>query len=287
LKQSRLKWLAGALVLVGLMGAVGIAVESPESVWFYDLNHNREVSAETVVGRLKDARVVLVGEKHTVVGHHEAQLNVIRMLHESGTQVAVGLEMFRAESQEALDRWVAGDMSDDAFQQVYFDNWNFPWTLYDDIFLYARDRKIPLVGLNVPREITRQVARRGFSSLNEEQRGKLDNVTCRVDREYMEFIRRAHGAHGHGNLNFIYFCEAQMVWDSVMAVRAIDYVERHPGRVLVVLAGTGHARKQAVPAQIRDRRNLPLAVILPEVPGELDPDNLDAADADFIYLSPS
>lgn len=287
MKANRLKWLAGALLAVGVTVAAVIAVEPPEEVWFFDLNRSRKLSAEAVVEQLQDVRVVLVGEKHTIVGHHEAQLNVIRMLHEAGAQIAVGLEMFRSESQSALDRWVAGEMSDDEFQEVYYDNWNFPWTMYDDIFLYAREQNIPLVGLNVPREITRQVSRRGFNSLSAEQRGRLSGVTCRVDKEYMEFIRRAYGAHGHGGMDFIHFCEAQLVWDSVMAVRAIDYVERRPGSIMVLLAGTGHARKQAIPAQIKDRRDLPLSVILPEVPGELDRDTLDAGDADLIYLNPA
>jgi len=286
-KANKIKWLVGAAGVLVLFGAAGVAVEAPREVWFYDLTRNQKAPAETVVDSLRKSRVVLVGEKHTAAGHHEAQLNVIRMLHESGAQVAVGLEMFRAESQEILDRWVAGEISESRFQEAYYDNWNFPWTMYDDIFLYARQQKIPLVGLNVPRDITRQVSRRGFSSLTDEQRGKLSNVTCRVDREYMEFIRRAYGAHGHGNMDFLYFCEAQLVWDSVMAVGAIDYVESRPGSVMVLLAGTGHARKQAIPAQIRDRRDLPLTVILPEVPGEMDRDTLDAGDADFIYLNPS
>jgi len=286
-KANRWKWLAVGLFALLVAAAVGIAVEPPQEVWFYDLNRGREISAEDAVAQMRQTRVVLVGEKHTHVGHHEAQLNVIRMLHESGAQVAVGLEMFRAESQEVLDRWVAGDLSERRFQEAYYDNWNFPWTMYDDIFQYARRQSLPLVGLNVPREITRQVSRRGFRSLNDQQRGQLDNVTCRVDREYMEFIRRAYGAHGHGNMDFIYFCEAQLVWDSVMAVRAIDYVERNPDSILVLLAGTGHARKQAIPAQIGDRRDLRLTVILPEVPGELDRDTLDAGDADLIYLNPS
>ncbi|MCK7512360.1 MAG: ChaN family lipoprotein [Desulfobacterales bacterium] len=39
------------------------------------------------------------------------------------------------------------------------------------IFEYARAQRIPMIGLNVPREITRQVARGGFQSLTEAQRG--------------------------------------------------------------------------------------------------------------------
>ena len=47
----------------------------------------------------------------------------------------------------------------------------------------------------------------------------------------------------------------------------MDFVNRHPDHVLVVLAGTGHARKGSIPMQIEKRSKVPYTVILPEVPG--------------------
>jgi uncharacterized iron-regulated protein len=105
-----------------------------------------------------------------------------------------------------------------------------------------------------------------------------------VDKEYMDFIRRAYGAHGHGNMQFLYFCEAQMVWDAAMAVNALEYLQQHPDRIMVLIAGTGHARKQAIPAQVRQRSDMPMSVILPEVPGVIERSTIDPTDADFIFL---
>jgi uncharacterized iron-regulated protein len=152
------------------------------------------------------------------------------------------------------------------------------------IFDYARDKKIPLIGLNVPREITRQVAQQGFKSLDETQRAKLSNITCRVDKEYMEYIKKAFGAHAHGNLNFTYFCEAQLVWDNVMAINALEYLDKHPDATLVVLTGTGHAQKDAMPRQIRKRSQLTLAVILPQVKGIVEPHTVNEQEADYLML---
>lgn len=73
----------------------------------------------------------------------------------------------------------------------------------------------------ISREITRQVSRKGFASLSDKQRGQLEGVTCEVTREYRDFVRSAFGAHGHGKMDFIYFCEAQLVWDTAMAINAI------------------------------------------------------------------
>ena len=250
----------------------------------YDINQRRQTVMSDVIPALKQNRIVIVGEHHNNKNHHEAQLTVIRTLNESGIQLAVGLEMFRSDSQQALNRWVAGDIDEQEFQKIFYDNWGYSWENYRLIFDYAREKKIPLIGLNVPRDITRQVATKGFQSLNQTQKGKLSNIACRVDKEYMDYIKRAFGGHGHGNLNFTFFCEAQLVWDTVMAINALDYLNGNPDASVVLLTGTGHAQKHAIPRQIRARSKIPHAVILPEVKGIIDPKTVDSSDADFIIL---
>lgn len=260
------------------------------SVWghphrsIFDLNRSQKTNLSDILPELKKNRIILVGELHSNKSHHEAQLDVIQLLKDAGIQVAIGLEMFRSDSQAALDRWVAGDMSQAEFEKVFYENWGFPWETYSMIFGYARKESIPLVGLNVSREITRQVSRNGFKSLSKEQKGELSDVTCRVDEEYMNYIRKAFGAHAHGDLNFVYFCEAQLVWDNVMAINALEYLKANQNAVMVILAGTGHTQKGAVPRQIRNRADIPMAVIVPEVPGRLDADTISSRDADYIIL---
>ncbi|MGD2097054.1 MAG: ChaN family lipoprotein [Desulfobacterales bacterium] len=249
-----------------------------------DLNRNTELPLRQAISELKKSRIVLVGEHHSNVAHHRAQLAVIRALKEAGLEVAIGLEMFRHESQPALNRWVAGEIDAQHFEKIYYDNWNFPWQAYRMIFEYGREHKIPMIGLNVPREITRQVSRNGFKSLTPEQKGQLAEVSCVVDEQYMNYIRQAFGGHGHGQLNFIHFCEAQMVWDTAMAVYSISYLEKNPDATVVILTGVGHAQKGAVPRQIQIRSKLPYAVILPEVAGGIDRKTISSNEADYIIL---
>jgi uncharacterized iron-regulated protein len=250
----------------------------------YDLVIGQEIHLSEAVQQLKRNRIILVGEHHSVTRHHRAQLSVIKALHESGIKVAVGLEMFRSDSQEKLYRWIDGDISAEKFQQVYYENWNYPWSAYHMIFEFAREEKIPLIGLNVFRKITRQVTRQGFKSLTTAQRGELSNISCRVDKEYMESIKNAFGGHAHGKLNFNYFCEAQLVWDNVMTINTLNYLEKNPDAVVVILTGTGHARKGAIPRQIQSRSDVPHAVILPAVTGMVDPNTITSKDADYIIL---
>lgn len=275
---------AVALVAAAILLSVCTALAAASEAEVFDLaSGERRLLADIVPGLLK-GRIVLVGEHHATAAHHRAQLRVIRSLHAAGARVVIGLEMFRQESQEVLDRWVAGSIPPQQFQTAFADNWGFPWAAYRPVFEYARSQRIPMVGLNVPRDITRQVARGGFQSLSEEQRGQLENVTCSVDEDYMRYIRSAYGAHAHGNTNFTFFCEAQMVWDAAMAVHALNVLQTDPEAVVVILTGVGHAQKGAVPRQVRQRTAVPTTVFLPEVPGAITPSTVGPHDADYLLL---
>jgi uncharacterized iron-regulated protein len=271
------------LSVVILFGVLN-AIQAHLTHRVYDLQNNKERLMSDVISDLKRNRIILVGEHHANQSHHFAQLNVIQSLQESGVETAIGLEMFRSDSQRELDRWVAGEVGEEEFVNTFYDNWGYSWESYRVIFDYAKKHKIPLIGLNVPREITRQVATQGFQSLSKEQKGKLSNIACRVDKEYMDYIKKAFGGHAHGKLNFSYFCEAQLVWDTVMAVNALDYLDKNPNALIVVLTGIGHAQKNAIPRQIRKRSEVAHSVILPEVKGIIDSETVDDTDADYIML---
>ena len=101
----------------------------------------------------------------------------------------------------------------------------------------------------------------------------------------MAFIREAYGAYAHGRMNFTYFCEAQLVWDTAMAVHALGYLQAHPGLAMIILAGTGHAWKKGIPAQLRKRSPLPYTVFLPEIPGEIEERRIGTGDADYLLLN--
>lgn len=241
------------------------------------------VTLPEMIEDLRSVQMVFVGEIHDEEGHHQAQLQVIRALRKAGIDVAVAVEMFRSDDQEALDRWVSGEMPESEFVRIFQDNWS-AWPQYREIFLHARREKIPLVGLNIPREITRQVAKNGMASLTPKQLGELPKVRCDVDARYKEFIRRSLGGHPHNGAEFLNFCEAQLLWDSVMAQTLLDYRARHPGRTIVVLAGSGHAWKYGIPEQIRRRSTISFRVLVPEVAGRIEAANATPDLADYLLM---
>jgi uncharacterized iron-regulated protein len=234
---------------------------------------------------IRKVNLIFVGEFHDRSRHHQAQLDIIKALDRLGVPVAIGLEMFRAESQKELDRWVDGSSEENEFIKVYRANWTLPWPLYKDIFLYARQHRIPMVGLNVPDEITRKVSRQGFSSLgNEDLKHLPPGISCDIDEGYMNFIQRVYKAHHTEGKSFVHFCEAQMVWDKSMAWNLMEFLSKNPDRTVVVLAGTGHSWKRGIPEQVERLSGPPFSVILPEVPDLIDSKATRSPEADYILL---
>jgi uncharacterized iron-regulated protein len=280
-----MKRIVGVILVIGLLIVAYLSwARTPLDDRLLRASDRAVVSLPEIVADLKKARLVFVGELHDQELHHQAQVEVVRRLHESGVPVAVGLEMFRRDSQGQLDQWVSGKISEDAFQKIYADNWGLPWNLYRDIFVLARDSKIPLVGLNVPKEITQQIAREGFASLTPEQLGDLPAVSCVVDDAYAAFIRRSLGMHAHSGMSFTRFCEAQLFWDTAMAWNALRFLKDNPSSTMVVIAGSGHAWKRGMPAQVTTRTPLPSRVIIPEIPGRLDRETVRLEDTDYLWL---
>lgn len=232
-----------------------------------------------------NAQVFFVGEHHDNPHHHFNQLEIIRELHEKAEkQMAICLEMFETRYQDQLDQWVAGNLPLDDFIEVYYKNWDQAWILYRDIFLYAREHKIPLIGLNIPRKVLRKVAQKGFGSLTTEDMSQLPKgITCDVTPEYENFIQRVFGWHGKKNDSFTNFCEAQILWDTIMAINLLRFNEENPETKLVILAGDGHSWKPGIPRQVTLRKDLRMKVFLPEST-KLHRRNVSQKDTDYLWL---
>jgi uncharacterized iron-regulated protein len=231
------------------------------------------------------SQVFFIGEHHDNPHHHANQLEIIREIHEKAEKpLAIGLEMFATGYQEQLDQWVSGSLPLDEFVKNYYENWDQAWVLYRDIFLYAREHEIPLIALNIPRSVLRKVAQRGFDSLTAEDHAQLpQGVTCDVTTEYKDFIQRVFGWPGTKNESFTYFCEAQVLWDTVMAINLLKFTGQNPGTKLVVLAGEGHSWRPGIPRQVSLRKDLPMTVFLPETQ-KLHRRNVSQKDSDYLWL---
>jgi uncharacterized iron-regulated protein len=249
------------------------------------LSGGEETTFEAMVADVPSAGIIFMGEVHNDAAHHRLQLQLLRALVERKEKVALGLEIFQADSQQALDDWSAGKLTEEEFRAVYAKNWTFDWNLYRDLLIYARDNRIPLVALNVPRGIASKVARQGFASLSAEERKQLpEGITCELKSSYTTLLQRAFGkifSHVVKQSNFTNFCEAQSLRNSAMAWHLERYRQKHPERTILAVAGVWHAVKGGAPERLSTESRKGLRVILPEIP-ELTPQNTTVTEGDYL-----
>lgn len=204
-------------------------------------------SQQTVLAELAQAKVIYLGETHDSVDDHQAQLEIVQSLHRNKPKIAIALEMFQRPYQEALDRYLAGELTEDRLQaeSQYNQRWGYPWEYYAPILRFAKENNLPLLALNTPTEITRKVSRTGLESLTPAERQlipplpsvSMDNSLYRqrVFQAYQSFHQNIHSTK-----DFEPFFQAQVLWDETMAETIANFLRTNPDYQVVALAGQGH-----------------------------------------------
>jgi uncharacterized iron-regulated protein len=248
------------------------------------LRDGEHTSFMNMMDEISSARAIYIGESHENVAHHQTQLDVIRSLHEKkDLPMAIGLEMIKKEDQASLDAWISGKMKEEDFIPIFLRNWGFNWLFYREIFIYAREHEIPLVALNVPKNITKKVGEQGFASLTDEELAQLPpGVTCELNQQYMDHLAEIFQYKGKRDRSFEYFCEAQVLWDQSMAWYLAQYMKNNSDRTIVVLAGSIHAWKYGIPQQKKKYISIEQKIIVPDLPVEHG--TIGEDDADYLVV---
>jgi uncharacterized iron-regulated protein len=232
-------------------------------------------TVDRLIPDLADKRVVFVGEQHNRYDHHLIQLEIIRRLHALNPDLAIGMEAFQQPFQWALDDYIAGKLDEQAMlrETGYYERWRMDYRLYAPILRYANRHGLPVIALNLPAELTRQVGRQGIESLSDEARARLPSTIDRSDAAYAARLREIYAQHPNdGERSFERFLEVQLLWDEGMAERAANYLEANPGHQLVVLAGNGHiAWGNAIPGRLTRRLPVDTATIINSWDGTVEP----------------
>lgn len=245
--------------------------------------------AEAVTA-MSNADVVYLGESHTSMKDHHLQFLVTEKLFQDKGKIAIGMEMFPASSQKVLDEYIFGNTSMDEKQFLkdsrYFQVWKYDYRYYKRVIDFARTHKIPVIGLNIEREVVSSIYQHGSSSkLTEEQKKLLPRERDLSLPGYSERLRAIHELHPHGNSGqpgLSGFIQAQAVWDEVMAANIVTYLRDNPQTTMLVLAGREHARKDSgIPPRVQRRMNVNQYVVM--TAGEQKIPSSELADF-FFYL---
>lgn len=228
-----------------------------------------------VLDLIRDRRVVLLGEQHDNMEHHRWQLHVTSALLAESPDLVLALEMFPRSAQPALDRWVAGELSEQAFleESGWSRVWRFDPQLYLPLFHFARMHRVPMLAMNVDGAITRKVSQAGFDATPELAALGVTRPAG-PSAAYRDFLWSSFSQHGAGDggkdadpsthAPFLRFVESQQVWDRAMAQSMAGVLAQRPGARVVALVGAGHAvNGWGVEHQLRDLGVRDVATLLP------------------------
>lgn len=239
------------------------------------LNLRQTLDIEHLIPQLMQRRVVFVGETHDNFAHHRVQLELIRSLHRAGADLAIGMEMFQQPFQSYLDDFIGGKITEAEMLRgtEWYQRWVYDYRHYRPILQFALEQGIPLIALNVPRELTGAISEKGLDGLEPEQRERLPADFDFSDREYSARLRTVFDQHAGGSgRSFEHFEQVQLAWDEGMAQQAAGYLADNPQKQLVVLAGSGHLMHgSGIPNRVKRRQSVNVAIVLPGGDLKLEP----------------
>ncbi|HEY9703147.1 MAG TPA: ChaN family lipoprotein [Allocoleopsis sp.] len=230
------------------LGIILLCSSVAQAQKIYNPTKQQEYNPKLILKELSQANVVYLGEIHDQVEDHKAQLEIIQNIYQKRGKIAIALEMFQLPYQQVLDEYLAGKITESELieQSEYKKRWGFPFEYYAPILRFAKQNKIPVLAINTPKEITRQVAKNGLDSLTLEQQIyippkseiKTDNLAY---KKLIEDVFKQHLQGGHNqSINIERFFLSQVLWDETMAETIAEFIKVNPDYQVIVLAGQGH-----------------------------------------------
>jgi uncharacterized iron-regulated protein len=212
------------------------------------------------------SKIVFVGEKHTEFSSHLNQLKIIKAMYKNNPKLSIGMEMFQKPFQKYLDEFIAGKIDEKKMitKTEYFERWKYDYELYRPIILFAKENGIPIIALNIDREITKLVVSKGLDALSDKQRKEVPNTIDFSNEKYKEYLGLVYSMHQSKSFkSFDEFYHAQLLWDESMAKNIVDYTRKNPEHSMVVLAGNGHIMHgYGIPSRIKRRGILDYTITL-------------------------
>lgn len=207
------------------------------------------VGFDRMIREMDASRFIYVGETHNSMPMHDLQFEVLRAVYARDRHLAVGMEMLPVTVQETLNKWSAGLLTKEEFirEVRWYVNWNFHFGYYEKIFDFAKEHRLPVLALNVPRDVISKLRMRGWNALTPKEKAFFPGQPDVTNEEHRSLIRAIfesmempHQMKGPGlDQVFEGLYRAQSAWDEVMGANVVRGFEKE-GRRVVVCAGSGH-----------------------------------------------
>lgn len=259
----------------------------------FDGKTRSEATLNELVSQVKPGSILFLGENHGLASHRDQHLQVLGALSAAGLKVSVGMEFVNYTDQAILDKYLKAEITEIQFLTDI--KWGgFSFDFYRDQINFPKlNLGETTIGLNIPRTITTKISRQGLLSLTADEQ-KLMPPNFEVGGEnYKARFMEAAGSHCKNPDNCF---AAQSTWDDTMAWQAVQFIERNPEQVLVIVVGEFHVQYGGgTPARVLARKPNAHIVTLSQIWAEdmsaeeieqaMKPSEVEGPRADFIWVS--
>ena len=192
------------------------------------------LTAAKVTARLKGSQVIFVGELHGNPGAHQVELEVLKAMFKQGGPLALATEQFERDTQQALDDYLGGKLTEDEFRKN-----TRAWPNYADyrpLIEFCKANKVPVIAGNVPRRLANRVYKEGVEVLSEftadEKSWSAPEVNATTGAYRNKFFEAMGGMEGHSDAMERMYA-SQCFKDDTMAESVANWLKENPkGRVL-------------------------------------------------------
>jgi len=218
------------------LAVMAVFAQSRPAYIIYDAQ-GKKVKYGKMLKQLSGKDIILFGEFHNNPITHWLQLIVTRDLTEK-RQVMLGAEMFEADNQEPLNRYLAGTLSAkglDSSARL----WNNYKTDYAPLVNLAKEKKLPFIATNIPRRYASLVSKKGFEALDTlsaQEKSWMVPLPMAYDPQLPGYVKMVEMMGGHGGPNLP---RAQATKDATMAYFILKHYQ--PGQLFIHYNGAYHS----------------------------------------------
>ena len=214
----------------------------------YSTQERAWISEQTLIARLNEARLLLLGETHTNFDHHSRQAHIIQEWMAGGPGPSLVLEMINYQDSEQLQSpkfnldTLKGKLEEIAGQ------WN--WQVYTPILELKLAHNLPMLGANLSRQQLDQFSRQGKCEISRPQ-ARL-NICQALNEAQKETIRQLVFDGHCGYLPLERTEPLMQIQIAKDASFALSLAKAGADNKAVLIAGSVHVRKDiGVPVHLR------------------------------------
>ncbi len=262
----------------------------PDGPWFEPSNM-QAVESNTVLSRLTKKPILLMGEHHDNADHHAWHLQMLTQMHDKNNMV-LGFEMLPRSKQSLLDQWVDGNITEKIFLSLldWDEFWGFDIRHYLPIFRFAREKKIPMVALNLEKDLVKKIANADWISTDLATLYPV-HKPANPPKNYIRQLAVSFTRHKFAPLSdvdkeqFHRFVKQQLIWDRVMAESIAETLTNSDNILFIGFAGSWHLiNRFGIVFQLNSLGYNKITTLIPW-DKNLHCDDLNSDFADYIYVS--